>query len=122
MKQAQQFVQRLVEGRRRLASALLAMLAVALFAHVLFGNNGWLSYRQKRAEYQKLQIELQHMNAENQQLDAEIRALKSDPKAIEKEAREQLRYARPGEVIYLLPEAPGQHSAPPAAQTEAERR
>ena len=32
-----------------------------------------------------------------------IKSLKSDPNAIEKEAREQLRYARPGEVIYVVP-------------------
>jgi cell division protein FtsB len=33
---------------------------------------------------------------------------------IEKEAREQLRYAKPGEVIYLLPEKTGpQPSQPP---------
>ncbi len=56
------------------------------------------------------------MDEENRRLDAEIKALKSDPKAIEKEAREQLRYAKPGEVIYLLPEQPGQHrGADPSA-------
>jgi cell division protein FtsB len=50
-------------------------------------------------------------------LDAEIKALKSDPKAIEKEAREQLRYAKPGEVIYLLPEQRGPQTAPPPPQS-----
>jgi cell division protein FtsB len=29
--------------------------------------------------------------------------LQADPKAIEKEAREQLHYARPGEVVYVEP-------------------
>ena len=61
------------------------------------------------------------MDEENQRLDAEIKALKSDPKAIEKEAREQLRYAKPGEVIYLLPEQPGQHAAQNAPQDESAR-
>ena len=56
----------------------------------------------KKAEYQKLQRELKRMDEENRRLDTEIKALKSDPKAIEKEAREQLRYAKPGEVIYLF--------------------
>lgn len=118
---AQQFVQKLVQCRRLLASAVLAMCAVSLCGHVMLGNNGWVNYRQKRAEYQKLQKDLQHLDAENQRLDAEINGLKSDPKAIEKEAREQLRYAKPGEVIYLMPEQPGQH--PQAApQTESAQR
>jgi len=33
-----------------------------------------------------------------------IDRLKSDPDAIEHEAREKLHYAKPGEVIYTLPE------------------
>jgi cell division protein FtsB len=122
VEQVRQFVQRVVQGRRMLGSAFLALLAVALLAHVLFGNNGWLSYRQKRAESRKLQTQLQQMNDENQRLDTEIKALKSDPKEIEKEAREQLHYAKPGEVIYLLPEAPGQHASPSSPDTEAARR
>jgi cell division protein FtsB len=118
----QEFVQKLVQRRRLLASAVFAVIAVVLCAHVLLGNNGWMSYRQKRAEYQKLQKDLQRMDDENRRLDAEIKALKSDPKAIEKEAREQLRYAKSGEVIYLLPEPPGQHSQQAASQTEAAQR
>ena len=33
----------------------------------------------------------------------QIQALKTDQKAIEKEAREQLRYVRPGEYVYVPP-------------------
>ena len=117
-----EFVQKLVEWRRLLASAALALIAVCICAHVMMGNNGWISYRAKKAEYQRLQQDLKRMDEENQRLDAEIKALKSDPKAIEKEAREQLRYAKPGEVIYLLPEQRGPVAAPPPAQTEAARR
>jgi len=35
-------------------------------------------------------------------MEQEIKALKNDPKTIEKEARERLRYARPGEVVYTF--------------------
>jgi cell division protein FtsB len=118
----QEFAQKLIQRRRLLASAVFAMIAVGLCAHAMLGTNGWMSYRQKRAEYQKLQKDLQRMDEENRRLDAEIRALKSDPKAIEKEAREQLRYAKPGEVIYLLPEQPGKNSQQTAPQTEAAQR
>ena len=122
MNQVQQFVTKVVAWRLLLASALLALFAVGIFAHVLSGNNGWLSYRRKQVEFQKLQDEIQRTDEENRRLEAEIKALKSDPKAIEKEAREQLRYAKPGEVIYLLPEQPVQSANPAAPQTEAQRR
>jgi cell division protein FtsB len=117
-----EFVQKLIKWRRLLASAAFAVIAVSICAHVLTGNNGWVTYRQKKVEYQRLQQELRRMNEENLRLDAQIKALKSDPKAIEKEAREQLRYAKPGEVIYLLPEQPAQHAAQPSNPTESARR
>jgi cell division protein FtsB len=100
-------VRKWMQSRRLLASAVLVLVATALCAHVLLGNNGLVSYHQKRAEYQRLQRQLERTEAENRRISDEIEALKSDPRAIEKEAREQLRYARPGEVIYLLPEVPG---------------
>lgn len=117
----QEFVEKLVAWRRLVASALLGLFAVGIFAHALLGKNGWLSYRQKQAEFQTLQEEIQRTDDENHRLEAEIKALKSDPKAIEKEAREQLRYAKPGEVIYLLPEQPAQAPNPAAPQNQARR-
>jgi len=105
-----------------LASAAFVVIAVCMFTHVLLGDNGWISYRQKKAEYQRLQQDLQKMDTENQRLDSEIKALKSDPKAIEKEAREQLRYAKPGEVIYLLPESAAPHAAQPQQPPESAKR
>jgi cell division protein FtsB len=108
---------KLVQWRRLLATAAFMLIAGGLCAHVLLGNNGWMSYRQKKAEYEKLQQDLKRMDEENRRLGAEIKALKSDPNAIEKEAREQLRYAKPGEVIYLLPEQQGPHSAPAPPQS-----
>ena len=95
---------KLIEWRRLVASALLGLLAALLFAHVMLGTNGWIAYRQKKAEYERLQQQTKQMEQENQRLDQEIKDLQTDPKAIEKEAREQLRYAKPGEVIVLMPE------------------
>lgn len=115
-------VKKLVQWRRLLASAVFLGIAVCLCVHVMLGNNGWLTYKQKKAEYQKLQQEIKRMDEDKQRLDSNIRALKSDPKAIEKEAREQLRYAKPGEVIYLLPEQPGQHTAQNPQRTESAQR
>jgi cell division protein FtsB len=92
--------------RRRLATGGVALLTAWLFLHVMFGANGMVIYRSKRAERQKLQAEIDHLQKENDLYTQRIRALQSDPKAIEKEAREQLHYARPGEVVYVAPSPP----------------
>lgn len=89
--------------RRRLATAGVALLTAWLFLHVMFGANGMVIYRSKRAERQKLQAEIDKLQQENDLYARRIRALQMDPKAIEKEAREQLHYARPGEVVYVEP-------------------
>jgi cell division protein FtsB len=60
-------------------------------------------YQQKRSEARALQQQIQTLQNQNLGLEQQIKALKSDPQAIEKEARESLHYARPGEVIYTLP-------------------
>jgi cell division protein FtsB len=45
----------------------------------------------------------------------QIEPLNSDPDAIEREAREKLHYAKPGEVIVALPDQPqSQLQTPPA--------
>ncbi len=63
-------------------------------------------YRQKRAEMQSLQSEVDRLQKENSLYADQVKSLKSDPAAIEKEAREQLHYTRPGEVIYVAPDLP----------------
>ena len=98
--------------RRKLATGGIGVLAMWLGLHVIFGANGMVVYQQKRSEYRSLQVELKQLQQENDRYMHEIQALKSDPQAIEKEAREQLRYARPGEVVYVVP-AESRRDLPP---------
>jgi cell division protein FtsB len=104
-------VELLYRIRRRLATAALGVLTVWLFVHVMFSANGMMVYKQKRAEVEVLRKDVDALQKENEAYTQQIKALKSDPKAIEKEAREQLHYARPGEVVYVAP--------PPAAAAAA---
>lgn len=104
--------------RRRLATSGVALLTVWLFVHVMFGANGMVVYRQKKTEYQSLQKEIDKLEKENDSYAAQIKGLKTDPKTIEKEAREQLHYARPGEVVYVSP-AP---VTPPRPMTDAAQK
>lgn len=97
---------RLAMEWRRLGTVAAILLIVGLMLHAMFGANGMVVYRQKRVEMQALQSEVERMQQENNQYADQIKSLKSDPAAIEKEAREQLHYTRPGEVIYVAPAPP----------------
>jgi|SRR5215469_761561 len=93
-------------ARRRLATLGVLLLTAWLFLHVMFGANGMVVYRTKRAEYQRLHTDIGQLQKENDRYTEQIKALQTDPKAIEKEAREQLHYTRPGEVVYVSPAPP----------------
>ncbi len=97
--------------RRRIATILVAVLTGLLFMHVIFGANGMVIYKQKSAEYLSLQKRVAQEQKENELYAQKIQALKTDEKAIEREAREQLRYARPGEYVYVPP--PPANAPPP---------
>jgi cell division protein FtsB len=96
----------LYNSRRRVATLGVATLTVWLFLHVMFGANGMVVYRQKRAEYQSLRNEIDVLQKESEHYTQQINSLQTDPKTIEKEAREQLHYTRPGEVVYVAPAPP----------------
>ncbi len=103
----------LAAARRRLATFAVAGLTLWLFLHVMFGANGMVVYRQKRAEFRTLGQEIDRLQKENGRYTTQIEALQTNPETIEKEAREQLHYTRPGEVIYVAP-PPVSGQNPPA--------
>jgi cell division protein FtsB len=90
-------------GRRKVATGAAAVLAVGLAYHVVFGANGLFVYQKKRHETRQLTRQMQDLQQENELMRAHVQHLQSDPNAIEHQAREQLHYTRPGEVIYTLP-------------------
>lgn len=106
---------RLYGLRHRIATVAVTVLAAVLFVHVMFGANGMVMYRQKRAEYESLRKQIALEQQENDRYTEKIQGLKSDQKAIEKEAREQLGYAKAGEYVYVPPAPP--KPAPPANHT-----
>ena len=97
---------RLLRARRQVATAAAGVLAVALGYHVVFGHNGLTAYRQKRESSVALDRELGVLSHENELLKAHVERLQNDPSSIEHQARQELHYARPGEVIYTLPVTP----------------
>ncbi|SPF43161.1 Cell division protein FtsB (modular protein) [Candidatus Sulfotelmatobacter kueseliae] len=105
---------RLYALRRRIVTAAMAVAAASLLGHVMFGANGWVVYRQKRADYEALQKQIEKVQQDNNRYTQQIQGLQSDEKAIEKEAREQLGYAKPGEYVYVAPAPVPAKPAPPA--------
>ncbi len=88
---------------RRGAYTLLAVAALTLFVHDLFGDRGLFAMRRNRQEVEKISLDIQKIDAENRALASQIKALKSDPVTIERIAREEMGLARPGEMIFKLP-------------------
>jgi cell division protein FtsB len=110
--------ERVYSSRRKLATVAVLVVAAMVAYHAVFGANGMVVYQQKKIELKSVTSDVEKLDKENERLADQIKGLKSDPKAIEKEAREQLRYARPGEVIYLLPGQKRADTPPPNATAE----
>ncbi len=92
--------------RRKAATALFVALSMFLGVYAIFGHDGLVAYQQKQHHAQQLQQQILNLQKENQRLALHDQRLQSDPDTLEYEAREQMHYTRPGEVIYTLPEAP----------------
>lgn len=92
-------------GWRRMATVVAGVLAVSLGYHVVFGQNGLTVYEHKRHEARDLAKEQVRLERENEFFRGHVARLESDPNAIEHQAREELHYTRPGEVIYAMPSA-----------------
>jgi cell division protein FtsB len=98
--------------RRRIATAAVIVAALVFGYHAIFGENGLSVYQQRRAEDRAVQKRIAELQQENARLAQHVKALRTDPDAIEREARDRLHYARPGEVIWT---EDGPQGAAPAA-------
>jgi cell division protein FtsB len=105
--------------RRVLATLCIGVLAIFIGYKVIFGANGMKVYEGKRAEAVRLQKQIDDEKIKNEQLQHRVDSLqREDPIAIEKEAREQLGYVKPGEVVLVEPQAkPDPKRAPLAENT-----
>jgi cell division protein FtsB len=91
----------------RPAGTLIALALILVFGWgVVNGRHGLSAWEQQRVKDKELRKDIDDLQQENSKLRDHVDRLKSDPGAIEHEAREQLHYAKPGEVIYNLPAQP----------------
>jgi cell division protein FtsB len=97
---------RAVGMRRKAATVVLVALSLSLGLYAIFGHDGLVAYQHKQRQAAELRQQILNLQNENQRLARHDQRLQNDRDTIEYEAREQMHYTRPGEVIYTLPEAP----------------
>ena len=101
---------------RPAGTVVAVALALLVTWHVIYGRHGVSVWQQKRAEDRALQLEIKNLQQENEQMRQQVQRLQSDPEEIEREAREKLHYAKPGEVIYNLPAPPQPQQQTPSGK------
>ena len=92
--------------RRKAATVFFVALSVFLGIYAIFGHDGIVAYQQKQEQAHQLHQQILNLQKQNERIALHDQRLKNDRDTIEYEAREQMHYTRPGEVIYTLPKAP----------------
>jgi cell division protein FtsL len=97
-----------VEYLRQNTRRILVLALFALLVHDIFGTHGFIAMRRTQMEIEQIREQIGKVNEENKSLTDQVNSLKTDPKSIERIAREEMGLARPGEMIFKLPEPPKQ--------------
>ena len=83
-----------------------ACLLVIMIVTALFGKKGVMELRRSRRILAERSERIRALEAEKVRLEDEIERLERDPRAVEKQAREKLGLARPGEKVVVDPGPP----------------
>lgn len=85
---------------------IFGLLTLGMMVLTLVSDRGLLEVRRKAQRLTDLEEQIVTLESENAALIKEIHTLRTDPNEIERRAREELKLARPGEVILVIPSAP----------------
>jgi cell division protein FtsL len=91
--------------------SIFVLVLFALLIHDFLGAHGFIAMRRTQKDIDQIEKQIGDLNKENQALSEQVKSLKTDPKAIERIAREEMGLARPGEVIYKLPDTGKQNDS-----------
>ena len=92
--------------------AIFCVILGVLAIHDIFGAHGILAMQRTQKQMEQLRGDIARLNKENAALADHVKSLKTDPKVIERIARE-MGMARPGELIFKLPEPAKKPAATP---------
>lgn len=92
--------------KRKIFVLGVACLLLIMIFTAVFGKKGVMDLRRSRRDLAARTQKIRDLEAERDRLTAEIRRLENDPRAVEKEAREKLGLAAPGEKVVVDPAPP----------------
>lgn len=87
-----------------LSSLALIILALGLLSLSLFGKHGYVRLRELKQEVNLIKEKNESMAAEIAQTKNKIFSAEHSASTIERQAREELGLAKPGEIIYTFPD------------------
>ncbi len=87
---------------------VLGIILSLVAGSVIFSKGGLRSLLEARRKNREIKQEIEKLGEENHQLEDEIQDLRGNPVAIERLAREQMRMAKPNEIILAIPDGQGQ--------------
>jgi hypothetical protein len=94
----------------RLQRLLLALVPALVMASVvvstIWGDKGLLARHHLRQELTQAQVDLAVEERDNQRLLRELSVLERDPQVVERLLAEELRWGRPGAVLYDFSQRP----------------
>jgi cell division protein FtsB len=96
--------------RRGKGYLILFFLAALLAVDAVFGDKGLFALRRARREHDEVALGLMRARQENARLREEVQRL-YEPAAVEEIARRELGLIKPGEILFIVKDAP-QSSAP----------
>ena len=105
----------------RVVILLSAVMTIVFVISFFFSKEGISELQEARRRVSQLEQDVAHLRGENQRLAGEIANVRSSDFTVERIAREDLGMARPGEIVYVLPEKP-RPPAPVAAAANAQAR
>jgi len=89
-----------LKKRRLIFITIILLSFMYLFISLIFGNMGFLRYRELNKTKTLLETQISEIDKENKQLRSEVKSLKEDPFYTEKHAREDFGLAKPDEYIF----------------------
>ena len=96
---------------RRNGRYFFALAFFLLLLQDVFGTHGLVAMHRSKNQIQRVQTQISQLDHENQELQQRIHSLKTDPAAIEKIARDRMGLARPGEMIFQIPDPPNRRAS-----------
>lgn len=91
---------------RKALDYLLLFITVVLIVDALVGDKGLMDTMRARERSVRLQADVWRLRNDNDALRDRARQLDKDPSAVEFLAREELGLIRPGEMLFILKDAP----------------